>query len=48
MYNKNTCERCGGTYVEVIEIRAVLIKCIMCGRSPVSDFETSKNKSKAA
>lgn len=48
MCNKNMCERCGGTYVEVIEIRAVLVKCIMCGRSPVSSIETSKNKSKAA
>ncbi len=46
MYNK--CARCGGAYVEVIEIGAVLVKCIMCGRAPSSSIKTSKHKSKAA
>ncbi len=48
MYNKNTCYRCGGNYVEVIEIGAVLVKCIMCGRAPSSVIKTSKQKTKAA
>ena len=48
MDNKNKCSRCGGLYIEIIEIGAVLVKCIMCGRSPATAVGSSKHKSKAA
>ncbi len=42
MENKNICFRCGGDYVEIIDMEIGLLKCIMCGRSPVSKLKESE------